>query len=433
MSKVLGYDNPMKIAIVGSGIAGLTCAHVLGPHHDVSLFEADSRVGGHSNTVIVHDPVVGDLGVDTGFIVHNDRNYPNLTRLFSELGVETVDTEMSFGVADEQSGFAYRATNLNSLLADRRNIVRPQLYRMLFDIGRFYRSARRFLASGDETTNLGEFLSRGHYSPAFVDLHLIPMGASIWSADPASFDEFPARSLLSFLDNHGLLSVRDRPQWKAIVGGSQQYVNQILERFEGEVHTQTPVLGIQRRSDNVEIHTEAGTVVFDAVVIACHSDQALNMLTDPSTNETEVLGAIRYQKNKAILHTDTAVLPPQKLAHSAWNYFRRADGSDVGAAVLTYDMTDLMKLPVTTQYLVSLNDHRIDPSKALYETTYRHPVFDGPAIAAQRRVAEISGTNRTHFAGAYWGFGFHEDGMASGLRACAELGSPWEFESEPVR
>jgi predicted NAD/FAD-binding protein len=257
------------------------------------------------------------------------------------------------------------------------------------------------------------------------------MGASIWSSDPAAFDEFPARSLLSFLHNHGLLGVGDRPQWKAIVGGSVQYVNRILERFDGTVHTGTPVLGIRRRSDGVEISTASGAASFDAVVVACHSDQALQMLDDPSAAEKEILGAIRYQENTAILHTDMTTLPPKKLAHSAWNYFRRAGGSDAGAAVLTYDMTDLMQLPVSRRYLVSLNDHRIDPSKVLYETTYSHPVFDGPAIAAQRRVGEISGTNRTHFAGAYWSFGFHEDGMASGLRVCAELGSPWEHDSEP--
>ncbi len=423
----------MRIAVVGSGISGLTCAHVLGPRHEVSLFEANSRIGGHSNTVMVTDPVAGEIGVDTGFIVHNDRNYPNLTRLLSELGVKTVDTEMSFGVADEESGFAYRATNLNTLLADRKNLVRPQLYRMLFDIARFYRSGRRFLATGDATTSLKEFLDRGRYSRSFIDLHLIPMGASIWSADPAAFDEFPARSLLTFLDNHGLLSVGDRPQWKAIVGGSCQYVNAILDRFDGTVRTDTPVVGIQRSAHAVEIRTAASTETFDAVVIACHSDQALRMLTDPSPTEKEVLGAIRYQSNDAVLHTDVSVLPRNKLAHSAWNYYRRAGGADAGAAILTYDMTELMRLPVSRQYLVSLNDDRVDPGQVLYETTYAHPVFDGPAIAAQKRVTEISGTNRTHFAGAYWSFGFHEDGMVSGLRACAELGSPWELESERTR
>lgn len=423
----------MKIAVVGSGISGLTCAHVLGPAHQVTLFEADARVGGHSNTVTVADPVVGEIGVDTGFIVHNDRNYPNLARLFSELGVETVDTEMSFGVADQDSGFSYRATNLNTLLADRRNLVRPQLYRMLFDIARFYRRGRRFLASGDSTTSLSEFLSQGRYSRSFIDLHLIPMGASIWSADPAAFDEFPARSLLTFLDNHGLLGVGDRPQWKAIVGGSRQYVNAILERFEGTVRTNTPVLGIRRNAECVEVSTASSTEQFDAVVITCHSDQALHMLTDPSPAEKEILGDIRYQPNSAVLHTDVSVLPPNELAHSAWNYYRRAGGADAGAAVLTYDMTELMRLPVSQQYLVSLNDDRVDPGQVLYETSYSHPVFDGPAIAAQQRVHEISGTNRTHFAGAYWSFGFHEDGMVSGLRACAELGSPWQLESTPAR
>ncbi|MFW2380371.1 MAG: NAD(P)/FAD-dependent oxidoreductase, partial [Acidimicrobiales bacterium] len=262
----------MKVAIVGSGISGLTCAHVLGPHHDVVLYEASTRIGGHSNTVTVTDPTHGEVGVDTGFIVHNDRNYPNLTRLFTELGVETVDTEMSFGVADEATGFAYRATNLNTLLADRRNLLRPQLYRMLFDIARFYRSGAKFLAGGDDQTSLKEFLSNGRYSKTFVELHLVPMGASIWSADPASFDQFPARSLLRFLDNHGLLSAGNRPQWKAIKGGSRQYVDKILDQFEGTVLTGSPVLGIQRRPDGVEIFTDTSTEVFDAVVVACHSD-----------------------------------------------------------------------------------------------------------------------------------------------------------------
>ncbi|MBT8241270.1 MAG: FAD-dependent oxidoreductase, partial [Acidimicrobiia bacterium] len=337
------------------------------------------------------------------------------------------------GVADEESGLSYRATNLNTLLADRKNLVRPQLYRMIFDIVRFYRNGRRFLAGTEDGTSLKEFLSRGRYSKAFIELHLIPMGASIWSADPAGFDEFPARSLLSFLDNHGLLSVGDRPQWKAIVGGSRQYVNAVLDRFDGTVRTSSPVLGIRRHSDGTTVETASATETFDAVVLACHSDQALQMLADPSPAEKDILGAIRYQPNQAVLHTDVSVLPDNTLAHSAWNYFRSAGGDDAGAAVLTYDMTELMRLPVSRQYLVSLNDERVDPAHVLYATTYSHPVFDGPAIAAQRRVTEISGTNRTHYAGAYWSFGFHEDGMASGLRVCAELGSPWELASETAR
>ncbi len=411
----------MKIAIVGSGIAGLTCAHTLGPNHDVTVFEADDRLGGHSNTVTVDDPR-GPLGVDTGFIVHNDRNYPNLQRLFAELDIDVVDTEMSFGVADEASGFSYRATNLNTLVADRRNLLRPALYRMVFDILRFYRAGKRFLAEGDDETSLGQFLARGRYSAAFRDLHLIPMGASIWSADPATFDEFPARSLLGFLDNHGLLSVGDRPQWKAIVGGSTMYVQEIARRFNGTIHLNTPVTSVTRHENSVTLQTASESHTFDAVVLACHSDQALHMLSDSSPAEKEILGAIRYQSNRATLHTDTSVLPRHELAWSAWNYYRRQDGADAGASVLTYDMTELMRLPTDVRYLVSLNDNRIDPRHVLYETDYAHPIFDGPAIAAQRRVAEISGINRTHYAGAYWSYGFHEDGMASGLRVCEELG-----------
>ena len=419
----------MKIAIVGSGIAGLTCAHVLGPDHDVTLFESADRLGGHSNTVSVQDPIAGEVGVDTGFIVHNDRNYPNLQRLFSELGVTTVDTEMSFGVADEASGFAYRATTLNTLLADRRNLFRPQMYRMLFDIARFYRRGRKFLENGDDSTSLNQFLADGRYSREFIDLHLIPMGASIWSSDPATFDEFPARSLLRFLDNHGLLGVGDRPQWKALVGGSREYVRRIADQFDGQIHLSTPVTKIQRTPDGVVVESASQTHHFDVAILGCHSDQALRMLTDPSPAEKEILGSIQFQPNTATLHTDTTVLPQQKLAWSAWNYYRRSNGADAGKSILTYDMTELMQLPGSGRYLVSLNDDRIDPSKVLYQTTYAHPVFDGPAIAAQHRVAEISGTNRTHFAGAYWGFGFHEDGMMSGLRVCRELGSPWSKEA----
>ncbi|NNF55410.1 MAG: DUF1365 family protein [Acidimicrobiales bacterium] len=421
----------MKIAIVGSGIAGLTAAHVLGPHHTVTLFEAADRIGGHSNTVTVNDPDVGPLGIDTGFIVHNDRNYPKLQRLFADLGVRTVDTEMSFGVSDEASGVSYRATSLNTLFADRRNIFRPQVYRMVVDIARFYRNGRAFLLEGDNKTSLAEFLRSGSYSEEFVNLHLIPMGASVWSADPASFAEFPARTLLRFLDNHGLLSVRNRPQWKALVGGSRSYVDLIVDRFPGTIKTNSPVTSIARDPQGVTVRTDRTTDHFDAVVLACHSDQALTLLADPTPAEKEILGSIRYQPNSATLHTDPSVMPDRRLAWSAWNYYRRKDGKDAGAPVLTYDMTELMKLDVPTRYFVSLNDDRVDPSTVLYQTTYTHPIFDGPAIAAQERVTEISGVNNTHFAGAYWKYGFHEDGMVSGLRACGELGIAWPATGQP--
>jgi predicted NAD/FAD-binding protein len=428
----------MRIAIVGSGIAGLTCAHVLGPHHDVTLFEADDRLGGHSNTVTVNDPAAGELAVDTGFIVHNDRNYPNLVRLFAELEVPVQDTEMSFGVTDRNfSGrgpagdgvFTYRATSVSTLFADKRNLARPTMWRMLADIVRFYRSANRMLADDrdlDEQPSLGQFLRDGNYSDAFIDLHLIPMGASVWSADPETFDEFPAISLFRFLGNHGLLGVGNRPQWRTVVGGSRVYVDAVARRFDGTIRLNTPVIGIERDDEAVTVRTPGGADRFDRVVLACHSDQALAMLNDPSPAEKEVLGAIRYQPNTATLHTDTSVMPPVRKAWAAWNYDRPEAGVVDGRSTLTYDMTDLQRLEGSKRYLVSLNsDHRIDPDSVLASFEYAHPVFDGPAIRAQQRFEEIDGVGRTHFCGAYWSYGFHEDGMASGLRVCRRLGVEW--------
>lgn len=430
-------DEPlrMRIAIIGSGIAGLTCAHVLGPHHEVTLFEAADRLGGHSNTVTVTDPEAGKLGVDTGFIVHNDRNYPNLVRLFDELGVPVQDTEMSFGVHDRGTGFTYRATNLATLFADKRNLIRPQMWRMLIDIARFYRSGNRLLDAVDAGStaidtdqSIGDFLRAGHYSAAFRELHLIPMGASVWSADPNTFDQFPAVSLLRFLKNHGLLSVGNRPQWRTVTGGSRVYVNAIADHFTGRIRTSTPVRSVQRTPESgAVVATASGAESFDRVILACHSDQALDLLADPTPAEKEILGAIRYQPNRATLHTDTSVLSPLRATWSAWNYDRPQPGSDpADVSTLTYDMTDLQCLPGSQRYLVSLNsDHRIDPASILASFDYAHPVFDGPAMAAQQRFDEIDGVTATHFCGAYWGYGFHEDGMASGLRVCRALGVDW--------
>jgi predicted NAD/FAD-binding protein len=429
----------MRIAVVGSGIAGMSCAHVLGPRHAVTVFEADTRLGGHANTVTVDDPVEGPLSVDTGFIVHNDRNYPNLSRLLAELSIPVQDTEMSFGVTDRDFGgqgevFTYRATNLRTLFADQRNLTRPAMWRMLADVVRFYRSANRLLethdadpSSVDDRASLADFLSAGRYSPAFINLHLLPMGASVWSTDPTTFDAFPAISLFRFLRNHGLLSFRNRPQWRTIVGGSRSYVDAIEERFTGTLRTGTPVLGLTRESGSANVRTKSGSERFDRVILACHSDQALRMLDDATVAEKEVLGAIAYQPNVATLHTDTSVLSPNRVAWAAWNYERpRPDLDPEGVATLTYDMTALQHLPGARRYLVSLNsDHRIDPGSVIASFTYSHPVFDGPAIAAQGRFDEIDGFAGTHFCGAYWGYGFHEDGVTSALRVCERLGVTW--------
>lgn len=421
-----------RIAIVGSGIAGLTCAHVLGPRHDVTLYEASPRLGGHANTVDVVDPSAGTIGVDTGFIVHNDRNYPNLVALFDELGVETIDTEMSFGVTDRDpesptTGFTYRATNLNSIFAQRRNLVRPAMWRMLRDVPRFYRAARALLAEDDiegGEVSLAEFLGRQRYSREFVDLHLIPMGAAVWSADPSSFADFPARTLFRFLDNHGLLSVGDRPQWRSVVGGSRSYVDAIVREFAGTVRMSSPVTSIHRDANGVLVSSLGRVERYDRVILATHSDQALSLLADASPVEHKVLGAVRYQPNLATLHTDTSLLPPTERAWSAWNYERRS--SDQRTATLTYDMTALQHLPGNRRYLVSLNsDDSIDPSKVLCSFEYSHPVFDADAIDAQRRFDEIDGADGVHFCGAWWGHGFHEDGMVSGLRVCHRIGVDW--------
>lgn len=429
----------MRLAIIGSGIAGLGCAHVLGPHHDVTLFEADGRLGGHANTVTVDDPEAGPIPVDTGFIVHNDRNYPNLSRLFEELSIPVQDTEMSFGVIDREFGpqrrlFTYRATNLRTLFADRRNIVRPELWRMLGDIARFHRAANRLLDSdeldpstGDVQLSLGDFLAEGRYSSVFVEGYLLPLGASVWSADPDSFDAFPAVSLFRFLRNHGLLSVGNRPQWRTIVGGSRVYVDAVAAWFEGTIRTGTPILGITRDDHGATVRVAAGSERFDRVILACHSDQALALLDDATVAEKEVLGGIGYQPNVATLHTDTSVLSPKRAAWAAWNYECPRPGSGPrGVATLTYDMTTLQDLPGSRRYLVSLNtDQRIDPDSVLASFSYAHPVFDGPAIEAQARFEEVDGVRNTHYCGAYWGYGFHEDGLASALRVCRRLGVDW--------
>jgi predicted NAD/FAD-binding protein len=415
----------VRLAIVGSGISGLICAHVLGPHHDVVLYEADSRFGGHSHTVMVAEGSKTHA-IDTGFIVHNDRNYPNLVRLFAELGMETVNSEMSFAVTDRPTGFTYRATNLNTIFADRKNVLRPTMWRMLADIVRFYRDANKYL---DDPTlpemSIGRFCEEKGYSNAFLQLHLVPMGAAVWSASPQTFDEFPARSLFYFLSNHGLLGVRDRPQWKTLAGGSRTYVEKILDLFEGESLTGTPVESIKRGQDVVTVSAGGQTRQFDHVVLACHSDQALRMLERASDAESSVLGAITYQPNTATLHTDTQLLSPKRSAWAAWNYEGLSDTDLV--APITYDLTNLQRLDTETHYLVSLNSlDRIDPSKVISSFEYAHPVFDAPAIQAQGRWAEISGTDRTHYCGAYWSYGFHEDGIQSGLKVCDSIGINWK-------
>ena len=422
----LGSGDPgRRIAVVGSGIAGLACAHLLDGRHRVTLYEAADRPGGHTNTVTVDDPDAGPLGVDTGFIVHNDRNYPNLLRLFDELGVASQPSEMSFGVADAATGFAYRATNLATLLARPANAVDPRLWRMLIDIARFFRHGRRFLADPDPELTIGDLLDRGRYSDTFVRLHLLPMGAAVWSTGPGDFTRFPAASLLRFLDNHGLLGVGDRPRWRTVVGGSSTYVRAILDRFGGEVRLACPVEEVRRSASegrsNVLVTSAAGRHEYDAVILACHSDQARKLLADRSEAEDDVLGAIAYRDNEAVLHTDTSFLPGPRRAWSAWNYHV---GTDRERPTVTYDLTTLQSLPGRHRYLVSLNPGR-EPVGELARLRYAHPQFDLAALRAQRRFDEIDGRGGVHYCGAWWGYGFHEDGLTSALRVSRTLGVAW--------
>jgi uncharacterized protein len=409
----------MRIAIVGTGVSGLVCAHILSRSHDVTVFEADDRPGGHANTVrVIIDGVAQD--VDTGFLVYNERNYPGLVRLFDNLGVETKPSDMSFSVSDDLSGIEWRGSSFDTVFAQRRNLARPAFLRMLADVVRFNRIARGLLVGEqDLSVSLAALLRQGRWSEQFVDWYLIPMGSSIWSADPTTFLEMPAVTFARFFDNHGLLTYGDQPSWRTVTGGSRSYVEAVLRPLGDRVRLSSPVGKVTREGGGVEIHTEAGPERFDHVVLATHSDQALSLLSDPTTPETEVLGAIRYQPNRATLHTDQRLLPSNRRAWASWNYHRLADQPDV--ATLTYRLRSLQGIDASEEVLVTLNrEDAIRDDRVLAQFDYAHPIFDLPAIAAQQRHEELNG-GRTWFCGAYWGYGFHEDGVQSALRVCRRL------------
>jgi predicted NAD/FAD-binding protein len=390
------------------------------------VFEANDTVGGHTNTVEVAD-ARGTLGVDTGFIVYNEATYPHFTRLLAALGVATQASEMSFGVRCDRSGLEYAGTNPNALFAQRRNLVNGAFLRMVADIVRFNRQARRYLhhPSGDDT--MTDFLTALGVSRAFQDYYILPMAAAIWSADPAAIGEFPARTFLRFFDNHRLLQVSGQHTWRTIVGGSRRYVEAITAPFGERIRLRSPIRGITRHETHVDVQPVHGPVErFDQVIIAAHSDQALAMLRDASPEEQAVLGAIAYQRNDAVLHTDEALLPRSRRAWASWNY--RIPAADTAGVTLTYDQNRLQRLQADTRYLLSLNQQEpIDPARVLREFTYHHPVFNGAALAAQARHGEISGRRRTHYCGAYWGYGFHEDGVNSALRVAEAFGMSPEW------
>ena len=414
----------MRIAIIGSGVSGLVCAHLLHGRHDVVLYEADDRPGGHSHTHRVELPDA-TVDVDTGFLVYNECTYPLFCRLIDRLGVATQPSDMSFGVADRRTGLEWRGTSLSTVFAQRRNIGRPAFLRMLADVGRFNRLAQGLLESPppDEVT-LEDVLSAHRWSAGFRDWYLVPLGSSIWSAGPRTFTQIPAATFARFFERHGLLSLRSQPRWRTITGGSRSYVQAILRPLEaeGRLRLGTPVDKIRRAADGVEVVGPGGLELFDHVVVATHSDQALSLLSDADRSERQILGAIEYQANRATLHTDARLLPRNRRAWASWNYHRLE--ADTDQATLTYHLNQLQAISSKTPMLVTLNrDDAIDPELVLARMDYAHPVLNAAVVAAQRRRAEISGARRTWFCGAYWGYGFHEDGVASAVEVCRAFGA----------
>lgn len=414
----------MRIAIIGTGISGLTTAYLLHHQHDVTVFEAGSYVGGHTNTVDVS--IDGrDFAIDTGFIVFNDWTYPNFIKLMAQLGVAHQPSSMSFSVRCERSGYEYNGHSLNTLFAQRRNVLNPAHYLMIRDILRFNKAAKALLERPLEELKgltLMAFVDELKLGRKFVDHYLIPMGAAIWSASRETMLRFPALFFVRFFENHGFLNVDDRPVWRVIKGGSRSYIKPLTNGFTDRIRLNTPVKRVWRYADYIEIETAAGERhKFDEVVIACHADQALAMLADPTAVEKEILPALPYQANEAILHTDSSVMPQHRLAWAAWNY--HILDREQGSVAVTYNMNILQGIDYEQQFCVTLNHRQaIDPSKILRVIPYHHPIFLPEGIEAQQRYHQIGGVNRTHYCGAYWFNGFHEDGVRSGLRVAEHFG-----------
>ncbi len=404
----------MKIAIIGSGISGLTAAHYLHRHHDITVFEKNSYVGGHSNTVNVSD---GDrlIPVDTGFIVFNDWTYPNFEALLHELDIQSVNSEMSFSVKCEQSNFEWCGKGIKGLSFNRSNWYRPRSYTILIDFFRFNRLSRDLISSAQVDLTLGEFLAEHRFSSSFINYYILPMGAAIWSSSMYDIYNYPAHSFLSFFNNHGLLNINHRPQWKTVIGGSREYVKKLIKPFKKDIILNSNIATIKRYNKKITIHfSDRDPGVFDHVIMACHSDQALAALNDPTADEIRTLNSITYQDNEAVLHTDTSLMPNSKKAWSSWNYLLPKDHTD--KAKVTYYMNRLQQLDTHQDYFVTLNlTHRIAPEKIIKKISYQHPVFDHQAIQAQAYRPALNGNNNTWYCGAYWRNGFHEDGVWSAL------------------
>ena len=411
----------MRIAVVGSGISGLAAAWLLAPQHEVTLFEANDYLGGHTHTHLV-DVEGGQLAVDSGFIVYNERHYPLLTGLFAQLAVRSRPTTMSFSVRNAATGMEYAATNLDTLFCQRRNLLSPRFWGMLRDLLRFYREAPALLAGAGPGPTLGSYLAAQGYGAAFKDEHLVPMAAALWSAPASRILEFPAQYLVRFMANHQMLQLRGRAPWRVVCGGSASYVGAMRARWRVQERLNCPVRSVRRDAAGVQLVSAAGTERFDQVVLACHSDECLGLLADASEPERQILGAMTYQDNEVVLHTDASLLPRDRKAWAAWNAF--IPGASGDTCTVSYCMNLLQGIESREPLVVTLNrTAAVDPARILRRMQYRHPVYTRQSVAAQARRAEIQGMRGTWFAGAYWGWGFHEDGLRSAVEVHAALAS----------
>lgn len=413
-----------KIAVIGSGISGLGCAYLLQRKHEVHVFESNDYAGGHTHT---HNIEIDgkQFCVDTGFIVFNPNHYPNFVRLLTELGVASQTTQMGFGVKNLRTGLEYNATTVDQLFAQRRNILSPRFWRLIADLKRFYRTPHPLLSLPDPGPTVGEYLRDEGFSEIFAQDHLIPIAAALWSSPGKRVEDFPAKYLAQFMHNHHMLNTdATRPPWRVVKGGSQTYTRALLAKLQRPVRLSTPVQRVERGMDAVHVHSTQGVEQFDQVVFACHSDQALRMLAQPSEAETHVLGALKFQANEVVLHTDRSIMPKAKRAWAAWNAHLGHD--EYEQCSVSYWMNLLQGLDAPVDFIVSLNcTARIDPSKILRKLQYHHPIYTHQSVAAQARRHEINGVNRSYFCGAYWGFGFHEDGLRSGVEVAQMLDADW--------
>lgn len=435
MSLPLQGGKKRRIAVIGAGISGLSAAWLLSRRHDVTLYEREKRFGGHSNTVFVDGPR-GEVPVDTGFIVYNEATYPNLKALFSHLGVETLQSNMSFAVSRDNGRLEYSGTNLAGLFAQKRNLASPRFWSMLRDVVRFYKSAAADLAGMAPSHTLDDYLRQGRYGEAFRDDHLLPMAGAIWSAPCAAMLGYPASSFIRFFQNHGLLLLSGRPQWRTVSGGSIAYVEALMRDFDGNVRAGADIANVTRREGEVLVHDRRhGPERYDDVVLATHADEALAMLDAPSSEERSLLGSFSYSRNEAVLHTDTSAMPRRRAVWSSWNH---VDGHPTDEAVsVTYWMNRLQTLDTDRPMLVTLNPRApFSDETVLHSETYYHPLFDRAAMEAQRRLWTLQGKRNTWFCGAYFGAGFHEDGLQSGLAVAEALGGvkrPWTVADESAR